>query len=183
MKKLIQLASISAVALAAAAFMPSVTQATEPVPITFDFYFGQVDMAASVASGTFSATSALVNDQGTGVETYRLTPQNEQGGQTVHGVKTLSGDHGDIIMRMNVLFAPLATPQPVFLPDGRFGLIISQGTGRFVILSGTGAYANLHGEGSTVAKLVMILPDSNAPPAPPAFALTGGYTGQVHIDP
>jgi len=181
MKPLTQLAGISAVALAAAVCLPSVTQATEPVPITFDFYFDQVDMAANVASGTFTATSAIVNDTGTGVETYKLSPQNPQGEQTVHGVKTLSGTQGDIVLRMNVLFTPLAMPEPVILPDGRFGLIISGGTGRFVILSGTEAYANLCGEGSTVARLILIPPSD--PNTPPAFALTGTYTGQAHFDP
>ncbi len=181
MKRLIQLASLSAVAMAALALVPSVTQATEPVPITFGFYFGRVDMAANTASGTWSATSALVNDAGTGVEAYKLTPQNPQGEQTVHGVKTLSGAQGDIILRMDVQFAPLAAPEPVILPDGRFGLIISGGTGRFVILSGTEAYANLHGEGSTVAKLILV--PSSDPNTPPAFALIGSYTGQVHLDP
>jgi hypothetical protein len=185
MKRLFKLTSIPAVALAALACLSSVTYATKPAPIVLDFYFNRVDMAANVASGSFTATSTILKDEGTGVEIYHLTPPNPKGEQSVSGVKTLSGKQGNIIMRMEVHFTPLNPPGFVVLDDERTGLIISQGTGRFVILSGTEAYANLHGEGSAEAKLIMIVmigEDGNFVPTG-EFALTGKYTGQAHLDP
>ena len=184
MKRLIQLASISALALAASAFMPSVTQATEPVPITFAFYFDQVNDAAGVASGTFRA-QGLFADQGTGAQVFRLTPPDEAGLQTVHGVKTLSGAAGDMVMKFQVqMEAPWAPPAPpviLLLPDYRLGLRLMHGTGTFTVISGTAGYADLHARGTTVVDLVLPIALDGTPIGAPV--LVGTYTGQAHFDP
>lgn len=184
MKKLLGMTLAMAAAAVLGMLLPSTGRATEPQPITFDFYFNQLDQTAGTAGGSFW-TAGLFADQGTGVQTFRLTPPNAKGAQTVHGVKTLSGAAGDMVVKfnaqMNPPWAPPAPPVIVMLPDGRLGLVLMEGAGKFTIISGTEGYATLRGQGDVVVNLVLPIAADGTPIGPPV--LTGTYTGQAHFEP
>lgn len=90
----------------------------------------QVGTDGSSASGTFTISSPLFEtDSGTAYETFMVNWED----MTVHGVKTLYGAAGTIVIK----FQGNITPGGVI--------------GKFVIISGTGVYEKLHGVGDTFA--------------------------------
>ena len=106
---------------------PLSATASAPEPVTIAMH-GVLTGPDSVA-GTFTVSGAF-SDAGTYVETYRFA------GNTIHGVKTLSGSYGTITL---VVQAVVRWTSPT-----RAELF----AGQWRLESGTGAYANVHGEGS-----------------------------------
>jgi len=132
--------------------MAKPAQATPPADliITADMW---VNPDGFSASGTFSASGVITEDDMPAYEVYFI--DFDEG--TTHGVKTLSGEHGTIIIKYQaVLF---------FNPDGS-----GEAIGRFTIISGTGDYQKLHGVGITEATI-----DTTG-------HILATYTGVGHID-
>jgi hypothetical protein len=88
--------------------------------------------SATSATGEFSITG-LFTDGGSASEVFFIDMED----LTIHGVKTLEGAEGTIIIKFQAQLAP----------------DFSEATGHFVILSGTGIYQNLHGVGTTTATI------------------------------
>ena len=132
--------------------VPSPVQATSPeddLAISANMTLG---LDGTSAEGTFTISSSLFpTDSGTAYETFQINLDD----MTIHGVKTLTGANGTIVLK----FQASITQEGVI--------------GRFVIISGTGAYEKLHGVGDTFA----VMDYGNMPPT-----LFASYTGQAHID-
>ncbi len=88
------------------------------------------------ASGTFSASGVILENNMPAYEVYFIDFE----GGTIHGIKTLYGEHGTITIKYQAVLT--------FNPDGS-----GVATGRFTIISGTGDYQELHGNGMTLATI------------------------------
>lgn len=134
--------------------LPTPALATPPEPLTID-----VDMwltGETSAAGTFEISglfSDYGNDFGDASEVYFMAAG------TTHGVKTLVGEAGTIVMRYQAKVT--WTSETTGIAEGQW-----------VIVSGTGAYENLHGVGDTYAEL-----DFYGNPQ-----LVATYTGTAHFD-
>jgi hypothetical protein len=134
----------------AALLAPTAATASPPEQMTF-----AVEMAftgPNSAAGTFESTGA-VTDSGTVVQEHFIA------GRTVHGVKTLTGAEGTIVIRFQGLITPTSPATAVF-------------RGRWVIVDGTGAYEDLHGQGEVATTINFALGE-----------LAGVYSGRAHYDP
>ncbi len=128
--------------------LPAPALATPPEPLTID-----VDMwmtGENSAAGTFSMTG-LISDTGTCSEVFFMADD------TTHGVKTLVGSAGTIIIGYQALLTWTPTT--------------GTAAGKWVIVSGTGAYEKLHGVGDAYAELDL-----------GDFTLWATYTGKAHFD-
>ncbi len=125
------------------------TPPEEGFQITADLVVSQYEPSAS---GTFTISSSFFpNDSGTVYETFVIDPED----MTVHGVKTMQGANGTIVIKFH-------------------GNITADGViGKFVVISGTGNYRKLHGVGETWALM-------NYGTFPPTIYAT--YNGKAHID-
>ena len=137
MRRLFTLGMIAALALFATA---AVATATPPKTATLTF-----DMQVTgdgVASGTWSATSALAaleGKTGTVTQTFRITGKGKgkgaKAGQIVHGHKTVTTSAGNtfhLYFRGHMKPTSATTGQV----NGRF--VLKKGTGEFEGLKGTG---------------------------------------------
>jgi hypothetical protein len=112
--------------------LPEPVQATKPVE-DFEISATLTIMSETYAEGDFqiSCPDLSISDQGFSSETFKISWD----GLTIHGVKTLEGDMGTIVVK----FRGRMTPEGV--------------EGMFTIVSGTGAYAKLHAVGTTTATI------------------------------
>lgn len=134
--------------------VPAPVQATAPE--TLQIHVAMSMTGSASAAGTFW-TEGLFADSGMDIgdasETFFIDED------TIHGVKTLIGDNGTILLKFQARLTWTETG--------------GVANGQFTILSGTGVYEKLHGQGSTVAILDM----TAIPPT-----LTATYEGQAHFD-
>jgi hypothetical protein len=122
----IVLASVVGVALLA----PLSATAASPEPVTVSMH--GVLTGPGTVSGTYTVSGAL-SDTGTYVETYRFA------GESIHGVKTLSGQAGTVTLVADAVIRWTSSTTAVL-----FG-------GHWRFAGGTGAYADINGGGFPVA--------------------------------
>jgi len=127
--------------------LPTPAQATTPAEnllITADLQI----MGNGYAEGSFDISSPLfVDDSGNAYQSFKIV------GGTVHGIKTLIGENGTIVIKFQARITPLGA------------------VGCFVIISGGGAYANLHGVGTSFATISE------------TGQILATYEGTAHCDP
>jgi hypothetical protein len=131
--------------------LPAPVLATPPEPLTIkaDLYLTGENSAA----GSFNV-SGLFSDAGAATEVFFVDADDG----TIHGVKTLVGAEGTVILRFQ---AELTWTGPT----------TGIAEGRWVVVSGTGAYEKLHGVGDTYAELDLA-----------AYHIWASYTGKAHFD-
>ena len=133
--------------------LPATALATPPESLTIE---AQMWMTGPDSAAGIFWTSGLFNDYG-----YDFGDASEVffiAADTIHGTKTLVGEHGTITVNFQ---AQLTWTDP------RTGVA----EGRWVIVSGTGAYEKLHGVGETYAELDLA-----------TYTLWASYTGKAHFD-
>lgn len=135
--------------------LPAPALATPPEPLKIEAQLWM--MGDGAIQGTFS-TGGLFVDSGAASEVF-VTHAD-----TVHGVKTLVGQHGTITISFQAGIT-------------WWSETTSEAVGRFVIASGTGAYERLHGVGETVATLDLGCFGETCPPN-----IVATYTGRAHFD-
>jgi hypothetical protein len=114
--------AVGALALAA----PLVAGASAPEPVSIETH--GVFTGPDSTAGTFVISGAL-SDSGTYVDSFRLA------GETLHVVKTLSGDGGTITLTAQGVVRWTSPTTATFF------------AGHWQVVSGTGAYADLQGGG------------------------------------
>jgi hypothetical protein len=135
--------------------LPATALATPPEPLTIEA--GLWMTGEDSAAGSFE-TSGLFTGNGAASEVFFIADG------TIHGVKTLVGQEGTIILHFQAQLTWTSETT-------------GYAQGRFVIVSGTGAYEKLHGVGETYAELDLgcmglgCLPNIGAT-----------YTGKAHFD-
>lgn len=115
--------------------LPAPVQATKPVDdLVIDADLTIDPLTGNSADGSFTISSPAlgISDCGSASQTFYIDWIE----YTIHGVKTLEGSQGTIILK----FRGQITPSGVI--------------GSFTIISGTGDYAKLHGVGSTFAAIM-----------------------------
>lgn len=146
-KTSIMLAFATITSMLLALVTPVHATAPEALEITADMW---VNLDGVTADGTFSANGVISEINQPAVETFFMDVAEG----TIHGVKTLSGVHGTIIIKFQAAFTSPTTC-----------------VGTFVIISGTGDYTKLHGVGITDATI-----------DPMTGHLVAIYTGTGHIN-
>jgi hypothetical protein len=128
---------------------PAPVQATPPEPLNIEanLYLTGEDSA----SGSFEITG-LITDAGTAFEVFFIADD------TIHGVKTMVGSMGTIIIHFQARLTWTS-------------LTTGVAEGSYVIVSGTGAYEKLHAVGETYAELDLVTGN-----------ILASYTGWAHID-
>lgn len=114
--------------------IPSHVQATKPVgDLEIDATLTIDPLTGNTAAGNFSISSPAlgISDCGSASQIFYIDWEE----YTIHGVKTLVGSHGTIILKFRGQITPLGV------------------NGTFTIISGTDDYAKLHGVGSTFAEI------------------------------
>lgn len=116
------LAMTAVIALAAA---PAVAAPPQAVSIDMAGTF----TGPNTVAGTFTSTGAIA-DSGTYTETFRLV------GKTIHGVKTLTGSDGTLVIAITAV-VDFPTPTTATFRAGHWRVV-----------SGTGTFARVRGGGS-----------------------------------
>lgn len=135
--------------------LPAPALATPPEPLTIDALMWMT--GETTAAGAFW-TSGLFGDGGYASEEFFIADG------TIHGVKTLEGQAGTIVLRFQARIT--WTSETTGYAEGRF-----------TVVSATGAYGKLHAVGETYATLDV---GCLGPDCPPNIVAT--YTGMGHFD-
>ena len=133
--------------------LPAPALATPPEDLTIE---ADLWMTGPNSDAGIFETSGLFDDYG-----YDFGDASEVffiADDTIHGVKTLVGAEGTIVIRFQ---AQLTWTGPT----------TGIAEGQWVIVSGTGAYEKLHGVGETYAELDLV-----------AGQIWASYTGRAHFD-